>query len=70
MSAIISIFGMLLSAVGLGTSTYSQVQTFHNQANPQAQVQTYPQCPSGYGTLRQEPNGNYYIQCLATVAPQ
>jgi len=69
MNTIVSLFGMLLSAVGMGTSTASQVQTWHNQAAPQAQVQPYQQCPSGYGTLRQEPNGTYYIQCLATVTP-
>jgi hypothetical protein len=64
MNAIISIFGMLLSAVGIGTSTVSQVQTFRNQAPPQAQVQTYQQCPSGYGQVRQAPDGHYYIECL------
>lgn len=64
MSTIISLFGMLLSAVGMGTSTVSQVQTFRNQPPQQAQVQAYQQCPSGQGQLRQAPDGHYYIQCL------
>jgi hypothetical protein len=64
MNTIISLFGILLSAVGMGTSTASQVQSWHNQANPQAQVQTYSQCPSGYGQVRQAPDGHYYIECL------
>jgi len=64
MTTIISLFGMLLSAVGMGTSTVSQMHTLRNQPPPQAQVQTYQQCPSGQGQLRQAPDGHWYIQCL------
>lgn len=64
MNTIISLFGMLLSAVGMGTSTVSQMQSWHNQPAQQAQVQAYQQCPSGLGQLQQAPDGSYYIRCL------
>jgi len=64
MSSLVSIFGMILSLFGMGTSTVSQVQTMRNLPTQQAQVQPYQQCPSGYGQVRQAPDGHYYIECL------
>ena len=62
--AIVSLFGMLLSALGMGTLTYTQINQTRAAQGPQAQVQPYAQCPSGQGQLRQAQDGSYYIQCL------
>ncbi len=67
MNALISMFGMLLSTIGLGTSTYSQVQMMRNQPTPPAQTQTY-QCPPGtQPQMERMPDGSYRIQCVQTV---
>ncbi len=71
MNTVISLFGMLLSAVGLGTSTIGQVQTWRNQPTPPAQTQTYQRCPANsQPRIEQLPDGSYQIQCVATVPVQ
>ena len=69
MNAIISIFGMLLSAIGMGTSTVGQVQSWRNQPTPPAQVQNYT-CPATtQPQMERLPDGSYRIQCVAAAAP-
>jgi hypothetical protein len=51
----------------MGTSTYSQVQTFRNMPTPPAQTQTY-QCPATtQPQMERLPDGSYRIQCVQTV---
>lgn len=55
MSAIISIFGMLLSALGMGSSTYSQINTMRS--------------PTGYSTPAPVPGQQCWLERGATLMP-
>lgn len=74
MNSLIALFGIIMSAVGMGTSTISQVQDMRmaqqqQAAAQQAQSQVYQQC--GYGTqpqLQQLPDGSYRVQCIPQQA--
>jgi hypothetical protein len=72
-NSIISIFGMLLSVFGLGTSTVSQVQAMRMQQQQAAQQeaaqsQTYQHCPMGSRPLVQQlPDGSFRVQCVEEV---
>jgi hypothetical protein len=67
MGAIISLFGMIMSAIGMGTSTIGQVRTWQNQPTPPAQMQPYRCPPNSQPQMRQLPDGSYQIQCVATA---
>jgi len=65
-SAITSLFGMIMSLFGMGTATYSQVNSTRAMmaAQQQAQVQTYRCPPSSQGQLRPMPDGSYQFVCV------
>jgi hypothetical protein len=69
MNSIISIFGMIMSLFGMGTSTVGQVRSWQTQSPP-AQVQTQQRCPQGsQPRIEQLADGSYRIDCVET-APQ
>lgn len=61
MNGITSIIGMLMSLFGMGTSTYTQIQTVKNMPKPPAQVQQCP--PNSHPQIIQMSDGSYRIQC-------
>jgi hypothetical protein len=64
MNSVISLFSMLLSLFGMGTSTVSQVNTMRMQMKPPAQAQTYT-CPSGTtGQVQLMADGTYRVICV------
>jgi len=65
MNSLVTLFGSLVSLLGMGTATVSQVNTMRTQMQPPAQTQTYQQCPPPtQPRIVQLPGGSYQIQCL------
>ncbi len=74
MTSLISIFGMIMSLFGMGTSTVSQVQSMRMMQQQQAQTQAaqaqiYQRCPvNSQPQVQQLPDGSYRVQCVDTGA--